>query len=399
MKLCFFDQLRNGSPCVFDKRFFVVILMMLTTSVFVQRADAATKTGRIIQEARCKVLIRGRLDVSAGDELSILPKLSPGSRPVGKVQVLKNKGSRLIGRVVGTFDCRRFRGMYVSSGSLSKSSSRKKVSRKGPPPILKLMFGGGPGLSNATFSGISRDSIVEDYPLILTSLDLGLEAYPFSFMSGASSWQNVIGLDAGFRYVTSLSNVQATTPNPGGEGELDLEMSFKRLHFKTGAIVRLELWKKRLFADARAGYYFSRTTSTLEQLINADAAAAPIEISPLRDLGLTGFYAAGGFQFQPTTRFRARMNVGTVLGTDYQIDNRLFDAKRDSPALAEPVDAVAVFLLDSSLGYSLGKVLLGVNFSLEKYTGEARYPNKSIATPGFVSEQFINYSLNASYLL
>jgi hypothetical protein len=267
--------------------------------------------------------------------------------------------------------------------------------------VVKLVFGGGPGLSNATFSGTARDAVVEDYPLLLTTLDLALEAYPFSFMKGAGDWQSVLGIDAAFRYVTSLSNVEATTANPSGEGDLELEMSFKRLHFKAGAIARLELWKKRLFADARAGYYFSRTTSTLENLLNApaDAGPAPLEISPLRDLGLTGFYFSGGVQFQPTESFRARLNAGTVLGSDYQIDNRLFDSKRDAPAIADPVQDVGVFLLESSLGYSIGKISLGINLSLEKFSGAALYPNKTIVEPGFVSEQFINYSLNASYLL
>lgn len=366
-----------------------------------QHALASSKAGRILSELRCKVLIQGPLDASAGDELQIRPKSGASARGVASVQILKNKGSRLVGRVLGSSDCRRFRGMYVAPVGASALRSKRRGSRKGPPPLVKLVFGGGPGLSNATYSGISREAVVEDYPLVLTTLDLALETYPFAFMKGNGEWKNILGIDASFRYVTSLSNVEATTVDPVGGGELDLEMSFKRLSFKTGAIARIELWKKRLFADARLGYYFSRTTSTLEKLVNAveGASAAPLEISPLRDLGLTGFYVNGGVQFQPTKSFRARLNAGTVLGADYQIDNRLIEARRDAAAVADPVEGVSIFLIESALGYTVGKVSLGINFSLEKHAGEALYPNKNILEPGLISEQYINYSLNASYLL
>ena len=386
---------------LFVNRYCVSVCAVLVALGIAPNADAASKAGRIIQEARCKVLIQGPLDVSEGEELFIYSRSAKASRSVGSVQILKNKGARLVGRVLGASECRKFRGMYVNAGTAASSPSKRRVARKGPPPLLKLLFGGGPGLSNATLSGISREPVVEDYPLVLTTLDLALEAYPFSFMRCTASWQSVLGIEATFRYVTSLSNVEATTANPTSGEELDLEMSFKRLNFKAGAVARLELWKQRLFGDARTGYYFSRTTSVLEKLVNVPegSSTVPLEISPLRDLGLTGFYAMGGLQFQPTQSFRARLNVGTVLGADYQIDNRLLDSLRDAQAVADPIELLSTFLLETALGYSIGKVSLGINFSLEKYAGTALYPNKGITEPGFISEQFINYSLNASYLL
>lgn len=379
----------------------LLLIFVLSAITVVPAAHASSRAGRIIREARCKVLIQGPLDVSEGQELVIRARPASTTRPSGSVQILKNKGSRVIGRILGAADCRRFRGMYVTGTSFSSAPAKRRSSRKGPPPLVKLIFGGGPGLSNATLSGISREAVVEDYPLVLTTLDLALETYPFEFKRGSGQWRSILGVDAGFRYVTSLSNVQATTANPVNGEELELEISFKRLSFRTGVMARLDLWRQRLFADARAGYYFSRTTSTLEKLLNtpADAAVPPLEISPLRDLGLTGLYLIGGVQFQPTQSFRARINGGVVLAPDYQIDNRLIDTARDGAAVADPVGAASVFLIESSLGYSVGKVLLGVNFSLEKFAGEALYPNKNIGAPGYVSEQFINYSLNASYLL
>lgn len=376
----------------------LLICFAFVMSLFIHpSAFAASSRGKILREARCKVLIQGPLAASEGEELSIRSKSRATGSSEARVQILKNTGKRLVGRVIGTSDCRRFRGMFVTSSKSASTSGRRVARRKGPPPLVKLIFGGGPGLSNATFTGISREAIVEDYPLVLTTLDLGLESYPFAFMAGKSLWQSVLGIDLGFRYVTSLSNVQAITANPVSGDEIELEMSFKRLFFRTGIVARLELWKQRLFADARLGYYFSRTTSTLEKLVNAPAdSAVPIEISPLRDLGLTGVYVLGGVQFQPSASFRARIDGGVVLAPNYQIDNRLGDAPRDAEPVAEPIDTPSAFLLESTFGYLIGKLHLGLQVSLEKFSGEARFPG---GASGFVSEQYLNYGLNVSYLL
>lgn len=388
-----------------------LFVLILGFFVFFPRYAAASGNfalpSQIIREARCKVLIRGPMDVSAGDVLNITRRPNGQGAALGQVKILKTTDTRVTASVVNARgDCRKFLLAFVSqqSSSLPPSSrgrpltNASKPGRFGPPPLVRLVIGAGPGLSNSTIKGVSREIVVENYPLILTSLNISGDVYPFAFGRASSGFATWLGMEGLFRYVKSSSDVQLTVPAPEPGKEVSLGLAVNRVSGRGGLLMRLPLWKGRLFGDLRGGYYLSRLTSTVSKFENLPAGQAlPFEISPLRDLGLSGGYALAGFQFQPVNSFRARINVGTVLAPHYQIDNRLADAAKGTPLANAAVQKPAIFIVESNLGYVFNKLQLGLELSLENYAGEAFFPDgQSI---GRLGESYLSYGFNVSFVL
>ena len=362
---------------------------------------------QIMREARCKVLIRGPMDVTVGEVLNISRRPNGQGTALGQVKILKKTDTRVTALVVDARgDCRRFLSAFVSQQSSSSPSlaqgrpitNTSRRVRSGPPPLVRLVIGAGPGLSNSTLRGVSREVVVENYPLVLTSLNISGDVYPLSFGGATSGFPTWLGIEGLFRYVKSSSDVQVTVPAPGTGDELKLGLAVNRVSGRGGVLLRMPLWKGRLFGDVRGGYYLSRLTSTVSKFENLPAGQPlPFEISPLRDLGLSGGYALAGLQFQPVNSFRARINVGTVLAPNYQIDNRLADAAKGSPLANAAVQKPAVFIVESNLGYVFNKLQLGLELSLENYGGEAFFPDgRSIGSMG---ESYLSYGFNLAFLL
>jgi hypothetical protein len=147
---------------------------------------------------------------------------------------------------------------------------------------VRLVIGAGPGLSNSTLKGVSREVVVENYPLVLTSLNISGDVYPFAFGGATSGFPTWLGIEGLFRYVKSSSDVQVTVPSPGTGDELKLGLAVNRVSGRGGVLLRMPLWQGRLFGDVRGGYYLSRLTSTVSKFENLPAGQPlPFEISPI----------------------------------------------------------------------------------------------------------------------
>ena len=381
--------------------------------VLAQVESAAGLTGQIIREAKCKVLIRGELNVSEGDVLQVSRRPGGQEASIGQVRVLKVTPNRITAQVLNARgDCRKFLAAFVSNnaplaqGSAASSGgpseavqrlARQKRIRSGPPPLVRLVVGVGPGFSFSNLKGNSRVAVSENYQLVLTSFNAAGEVYPFAF-SGKSGFAAGLGVEGLFRYVSSISDVRVSMPSPNSGQELDLDLAVRRTAARGGAVVRVPVWKERLFLDTRSGFYSNHFASTIARIVtNPDGDSSPLEISPLRDLGLSGVYALGGFQFHPSNTFRSRVNAGTVLNPNFQIDNRVQNAAANSQRVNAQVQSPTVFLLDASVAYVLKKVQLGVDISVESFSGQAFFPDGQSQGP--VSEAYNTVGLSVAFLL
>lgn len=387
-------------------------LLKLTVVVFLlhslhARADTSS-AGQIIREARCKVLIRGPVPALPGDVLSVTRRPQGQGALVGQVKLLKRKDTRATAVVVdGRADCRKFVAAYVNFSSPSSTSPGKEKGtplrlRSGPPTLPRLVIGGGPGLFNTNLKGTSREvpalGNVEEYPLILASLNVFGEIYPLMFGSGSAGRTQWLGVEGLFRYIVSSSPVQVAAPMPRTGEELNLELDIKRITSRGGVVIRAPIWKERVFTDIRSGYYFSRLTSSIVKFTKTPAdKPTPFEMSPLRDLGVSGVHGLAGIQFQPVNAFRFRLNLGTVFAPNYQVDNRPIDATASSPFANAKVDNPKVFLLESSAGYSLKSFQLGLWLSVENFAGTAYFPDGQ--TLGDMGESYLSYGLGLAFLL
>ncbi|MEY4064350.1 MAG: hypothetical protein RIR26_558, partial [Pseudomonadota bacterium] len=251
--------------------------------------------------------------------------------------------------------------------------------------------------SNAMLRGISREVVLEDYPLMLAQIEASGEVYPLMFPNISTGVRAMLGLEGNFRYVTAGKDVRVTVPSPASGQELTLDLAVKRIAARGGVVVRVPLWAQRLFADVRTGYVYSHFASVISQIQGAPQGERTLEVSPLRDLGLSGAYALAGFQFQPVPSFRARLSAGTILGLDYRIDNRLLDAAASAPMVSIAAKTPAVFLLESQLNYLVKTFQLGVHLSLENVSARSLYPDGQ--SEGEILESYLNYGLQVSFLL
>lgn len=398
-----------AEPKTFPARFFLACLV-LACVVLVPLEPAYSSdrmksgNGQIIREARCKILVRGPLNASVGDILNVSRRPDGRSGILGQARILKMTPTRVTASIVnGRNDCRRFLSAFlvIPSDSFNRKagiepSGGQKTS--GPPPLLRGQLGVGPGLSNASLRGISREIVIEDYPLLLSQIEVSGEMYPFMFGKPSDGYKSIFGVEGSFRYVTSGKDVRVTVPAPGTGQELALDLAVKRIAGRGGLVVRAPLWANRLFADLRAGYLVSRFTTTINQLEGGGGEGTrPLELSPLRDLGLSSGFVLGGFQFHPVNAFRARLSAGTALGLDYQIDNRLQDAAANAPMVSTPAKTPSVFLLEAQLNYLIRKLQMGVHLSLENFSARALFPDGQ--SEGEILESYLNYGLQVSFLL
>ncbi len=385
-------------------------------------AKTNSNAGQIIREARCKVLIRGGVSAEVGDVLPVIRKTSGSSQGsvIGQVRLRKFLPNRITADVVEPrTDCRKLLGGFVlgqassaaasaSSGSSAAASASsagvQKQGVKGPPPALRALFSVGPGLVSTTLKGISRATVVETYPLLLSSINLSTDIFPFAFASDRASrmahsaWPSILGVEGNFRFLTSLNDVRVSVPSLLTGEEVDLDMRVNRITGRGGLLVRYPLWKGRLFADARTGYFSHRFLSGLIKFNTpADQERKPFELSPLRDLSLSGLYTLGGFQFQPVDKFRARLNVGTLWATNYQLDNRTPDAPADAQSISTRANQPSLFILEASLNYLFSRLQVGLDLSVESFSGRAIFPDGK--NEGVIAEVYTAYGLNVAFLL
>jgi hypothetical protein len=380
----------------------------LVMTFFSAPAAAQSAGPRIIKESKCKVLIGGSVDAEPGE---VVPVLRRGSSTavIGRIRILKGLGNRTTGRVVEpSSDCRAVLGGRLASRPISQGQSSVGGGKKGPPGLLRASVSAGPAIVNATLKGISRAAVVENYPLVLGSINSSLELFPFMFSGGNAAqsakaggktdFKSVFGIDGSLRYVTSMGDIRVAVPSPTSGQEVVLNLGLSRLSFRGGALVRLPLWKGRLFLDGRGGYYYHRLGTTLTRFVSTpEGEAKPLDISPLRDLDLAGPYAMGGIQFQPVDNFRARLSTGTLFGSTYRIDNRIADSSLSAPKVYSNVAAPGLFLLEASFSYIFSRVHLGVDISLESFSGRALFPDGQ--NEGNVAEVYSSYGVNLGFLL
>lgn len=381
---------------------FVRIIIVFGASFFVVPHTLASDAGQIIREARCKILIRGPLDAAVGDVLTATRRPQGQGAVVGEVRIVRITDTRLFGTVVGAQgDCRKFFQAYVSkagasTGRSSRTSARGKKS--GPPPLTKMLVAVGPALSNTTLKGVARETVLEDYPLILTALNVEAELHPFSFGSGNKSPLQWIGVEGLYRLVSSSSDVEVTTPAVVSGGENKLAVAVKRSELRAGAALRIPLWAGRLFGDLRTGYYSTAFTSVVNKFeAPAGSTETPLELSPLRDLRLSGVYVLGGAQFQPVNSFRTRMSGGMLLGPKYIIDNRVRDAAKSSPPIDAQVREPGALFFEVDLAYIFKSLQVGLDLSIQTFRGTAFFPDGS--SEGSIAESHFLYGFNVGYLL
>lgn len=372
---------------------------------FCQSFQAMAARGKVVKESNCKVLIQGGVDADVGDVVPVYRRGS-SSLIVGRVRILKNDGVRATGRIVEpTSNCGASLGGRVGSRPMAQGQATGNASKKGPPPPLRTLLAAGPSFVTSTLKGISRAPVIENYPLVLASINASLESYPLMFGSSknASSgngldFKTVLGLEGVLHYLSSMGEVRVTAPSPESSQEVVLGLGVNRMMFRGGALLRFPLWKGRLFLDGRSGFYSHRFTSTLTKLISTpEGEVNSIEISPLRDLDLSGPYALGGLQFQPVDNFRARLSVGTVFGASYRIDNRFADSKPGSPKVSSNISQPGLFILEANVNYLFSKVQLGLDISLESFSGAALFPDGE--AQGNIAEVYSSYGVNLGFLL
>lgn len=376
------------------------------------RAKTNPNAGQIIREARCKVLIRGGISAEVGDVLPVIRKTSGSSQGsvIGQVRLRKFLPNRITADVFEPrTDCYKLVGGFVlgqasSAAASASSAGGQKQGVKGPPPALRALFSVGPGLVSTTLKGISRATVVETYPLLLSAISLSTDIFPFAFGSDRvsqmahSAWSSILGVEGNFRFLTSLNDVRVSVPSLLTGEEVDLDMRVNRITGRGGLLVRYPLWKGRLFADARTGYFSHRFLSGLIKFNTpADQERKPFELSPLRDLSLSGLYTLGGFQFQPVDKFRARLNVGTLWATNYQLDNRTPDAPADAQSISTRANQPSLFILEASLNYLFSRLQVGLDLSVESFSGRAIFPDGK--NEGVVAEVYTAYGLNVAFLL
>lgn len=391
--------------------------MILTTilnliGVFIRPVGLANSArGQILQEAKCKVLIRGPLDVSEGDVLQVRRGGKQGAA-VGRVRILKIRSNRITAQVLEPrSDCQRLLGAVVQAGATSggdlgqsnassaRGAARGGAGRRGPSANRGQIYAG-PFLVSSALKGVSRSTVLETYPLILTAVKVAGEVYPFAFAAGTTpqSAGHIFGLEGAFNYVTSLSDVRVSIPAPATGEEVNLDLGVQRLVYRGGVIARVHLWKGRLFLDSRAGFYSSKLTNTVKKFVNmGEGQTPPFEISPLRDLSISGFYTLFGFQFRPVQTFGTRLLAGVLLSPKYQIDNRVFDAPQGSAPLYSPVTTPRSLLLEADLNYIFGRFSLGLDVTIESFSGRALFPDQQNEGP--IGELHSSYGLNFSFLL
>lgn len=391
-----------------------VVLACIPAALFVfgvERADAAP-AGQIIKEARCKVLIRSGLPVKQGDVLAVVRRSasSPQDAVVGQVSIVKATDSRLIGKVIEPrTDCRKLLGAYISArtetgGQPSANGASSKPAVKRPPPPVRAIFSAGPAIVSATLKGISRATAVETYPLVLSAAQVSGEIFPFSFLASsaeprqADAAENIFGIEGAFRFIAALNDVRVTLPSAATGEEIELDLRVNRTSGRIGALFRYPIWKGRLFVDARTGYTANKLVSGISKFVKAPPPEKQtLEISPLRDMSLAGFYALGGFQFQPVDKFRARLNAGTLFGANYFLDNRLADAAANATVLTTPVSQPSLFVLEASFNYLFGSMQIGLDLSVESLSGRALFPDGK--NEGTTAEVYSGYGLNLAFLL
>jgi hypothetical protein len=374
-----------------------------------------SNAGQILREVRCKVLIRAGVSAQVGDVLPVIRKTtgSPQGTVLGQVRLRKFLPNRITADVVEPrSDCRKLVGGFVlgqatfvaSPTSSLSSAAAQKQGVKGPPPPLRALFSAGPGLVSTTLKGISRATVVETYPLLLSAINLSTDVFPFAFSSDRASqvasgaWPSILGVEGNFRFVTSLNDVRVSVPSLLTGEEVDLDMRVNRITGRGGLLVRYPLWKGRLFADARTGYFAHRFLSGLIKFNTAEnQERKPFELSPLRDLSLSGLYTLGGFQFQPVDKFRARLNVGTLMSTNYQLDNRTPDAPLDAQSVSTRANQPSLFILEASLNYLFSRLQIGLDLSVESFSGRAIFPDGK--NEGVIAEVYTAYGLNVAFLL
>lgn len=364
-------------------------------------------TGLIIREARCKVLIRGPLPVLVGDVLDVTRRPEGQGGSIGKIKVLKNNDNRLTAMVLDErIDCGKFLAgfVFLQPNSLSEQEAvvNSQRVRGSSPTLMRLHLGAGPGLLNTTLRGISREvpgqEFVEDYPLVLMSLGVFGDIYPFAFSKNNAGITQWLGFEGVFRFIAASSPVQVATPAPGTGEEVGLELDIKRINARGGLVLRIPLWKERIFGDLRTGYYLSRLSSSIVRFTKTPAGKdSPFQLSPLRDLGLVGYFGLGGMQFQPAKFVWARMNAGALIAPNYQVDNRLITAAHDSPISNAKVQNPSTFIFESQFGYLFKSLQLGFGLSFESFSGSAYFPDGQ--TRGDLGEYYFSYGLNASFLL
>ncbi|MEN9810851.1 MAG: hypothetical protein RLZZ488_2418 [Pseudomonadota bacterium] len=364
----------------------------------------ANLNGQVIREARCKLLIRGSVDANIGDVVNVVRKGSGASsgNVIGQVVLLKFLENRVTARVVDSrSDCRRFLGGFIVAKSNEPVSRVGR--RSGPPPMIRTVIAAGGGIVSSALKGTSRATTIESYPLVLQSFGMSADVFPFSFTLPPRSpsvvnWKSIFGLEGGFRYVTSLTDVRVTAPSLTSGQEVGLDLGLSRLTWRGGVLARVPLWKGRLFLDSRTGYYYHRLTSSISKFVQTpENESKPFELSPLRDLNLGGFYFLGGLQFQPVDTFRVRLNAGTLLAPTYVIDNRLPDAALNGPSATGSVTAPRIFLIDTSFNYLFAKLQVGLDLAVESFSGRALFPDGK--NEGGLAELYSTLGLNVAFLL
>jgi hypothetical protein len=376
--------------------------LLFGAALFVNPNALAQDAGQIIREARCKVLIRGPLEVSVGDVLNITRRPRGQGTVMGQVRILRMTDTRLSGTIVGAQgDCRRFLQAYAAKPDTSSSRvgrSAPKAKRGGPPPLTKMVVALGPGLSNTTLKGVARETVLEDYPLILTALNIEAEVYPFAFSAPGKSALHWLGVEGLYRRISSSSDVEVTTPAIAAGGENKLAVAVKRSELRAGAALRIPVWAGRLFGDLRTGYYSSSFTNVVNKFeAPAGSTETPLELSPLRDLRLSGIYFLGGAQFQPVNSFRTRMSAGTLISPKYIIDNRIKDAAKSTAPIDATVNQPVIIFFDVNMGYTFKSLQVGIDMSFETFRGTALFPDG--LSEGPIAESHFLYGFNVGFLL
>lgn len=365
---------------------------------------SANLNGQVIREARCKLLIRGSVDANIGDVVSVVRRNAGASSGtlIGQIVILKFLDNRVTASVVHSrADCRRFLGGFVVSKSTAPVSRAGR--RSGPPPMIRTVVAAGAGFVSSALKGTSRATTIESYPLVLQSIGVSGDVFPFSFTlqprnSSEAGWKSIFGLEGSFRYVTSFSDVRVTAPSLTSGQEVGLDLGLNRLTWRTGVVARVPLWRGRLFLDGRSGYYYHRLASSISKFVQTpEDESKPFELSPLRDLNLGGFYFLAGLQFQPVDTFRVRLNAGTLLAPKYVIDNRLPDAALKGPRVTGSVTSPRIFLIDTSFNYMFAKLQVGLDLAVESFSGRALFPDGK--NEGGLAELYSTLGLNAAFLL
>ena len=379
----------------------IAVFLSICGNFFPAIADV---DGQVIREARCKILIRGSVDANIGDVVPVVRKGggSSSGTVIGQVVILKFLANRVTARVVDSrSDCRRFLGGFVVAKSTAQISRAGR--RSGPPPMIRSVVAAGAAIVSSALKGTSRATTIESYPLVLQSVGLSADVFPFSFTLPPRSpsdgnWKSIFGLEGGFRYVTSFTDVRVTAPSLTSGQEVGLDLGLNRLTWRAGLVARVPLWKGRLFLDSRSGYYYHRLTSSISKFVQTpEGESKPFELSPLRDVNLGGFYFLGGLQFQPVDTFRVRLNAGTLLAPTYVIDNRLPDAALNGPRATSSVTSPRIFLIDTSFNYLFEKLQVGLDLAVESFSGRALFPDGK--NEGGLAELYSSLGLNVAFLL